>query len=129
MFTEVDVMHEWGLMQEIIRIVSEEAYQNGMEEVTRIEVIVGEWSNVLPDALEIAFGCIRGELSGGPISKQTDLIVKSEPALARCRVCGCTFKPDYRLAFCPGCERPEADLISGETFRVDAFEGREINEN
>ncbi|PYZ97478.1 hydrogenase nickel incorporation protein HypA [Alteribacter lacisalsi] len=122
-------MHEWGLMQEIIRIVSEEAALSGIVEVTEIEIIAGEWCNVLPDALALAFDCIREEIRSGVITKSTVLVLRIEPALAKCRQCGHTFTPDYRLALCPSCGLAVAALISGETFRVNSFEGRDFNEN
>lgn len=48
-------MHEMSLMWEIINLVSDDARLKGFDKVSKIDVIVGDLSNVLPDALELAF--------------------------------------------------------------------------
>lgn len=122
-------MHEMSLISEIIQIVSEDAAARGFKKVNRIDVIVGDLSNVLPDALELAFLFFQRQ-EGSVINEGTKLHIIREEAKARCQSCKCEFCPDYRIALCPECGIPGSLLVSGETFRVESYEGSdENNEN
>lgn len=122
-------MHEMSLMSEILKIVSQDAVLHGFCKVTQIEVIVGDLSNVLPDALELAFFHLRKDTVSFPINEKTELHIIRVPALSKCQNCHLEFEPDYQLARCPRCGIPDCLLISGEAFRVDSYEGSEENEN
>ncbi|OIU70484.1 hydrogenase maturation nickel metallochaperone HypA/HybF [Rossellomorea aquimaris] len=115
-------MHEMSLMAEIIRIVSDDAKVNGIRKVSRISVIVGDLSNVLPDALELAFFYFQKQ-GLVILDETTELELISEAAKARCRKCLLEFTPDYRVALCQKCGLPHCELVSGETFRVESYEG------
>lgn len=121
-------LHELSLMAEIIKIVGEDARLNGIDRVNKIEVVVGDLSNVLPDALELAFFYFQKEASG-LLSKDAELKIIREAAKAKCQTCLFEFAPDYRIALCPKCGLPNCDLISGETFRVESYEGSDKFEN
>ncbi len=111
-----------SLMLEIIKIVSEDARSHGFSKVDKIDVIVGDLSNVLPDALELAFFYFQKQGLGIP-DENTELEIIREAAKAQCQTCLFEFIPDYRLAMCPKCGLPNGLLISGETFRVQSYEG------
>jgi hydrogenase nickel incorporation protein HypA/HybF len=115
-------MHELSLMAELIKVVSEDARDRGIIKVSKIDVIVGDLSNVLPEALEEAFIYLRPRVEA-PFDEQTELHIIREEARAACRSCGTEFVPDYRIAFCPVCRLPTSELQSGETFRVESYEG------
>lgn len=115
-------MHEMSLMAEIIKIVSDDAEVNGIRKLSRISVIVGDLSNVLPDALELAFFHFQKQ-GLGIVDETTELEMIREAAKARCRTCLLEFTPDYRVALCQKCGLPDCELISGETFRVESYEG------
>lgn len=115
-------MHEISLMADIIDIVSEDARLRRISKIHKIDVIVGDLSNVLPDALELAFSYFRKQ-GIGILDENTELVIIREEAKAKCQMCLFEFIPDYRLALCPKCELPSCLLISGETFRVESYEG------
>lgn len=122
-------MHEMSLMSEIIQIVSEDAAARGFKKVNKIDVIVGDLSNVLPDALELAFMFFQRQ-EGSLISEDSKLNIIREEAKAKCQTCDCEFIPDYKIAQCPMCNLPGSLLESGETFRVESYEGsEEFDEN
>ncbi|WP_102260900.1 hydrogenase maturation nickel metallochaperone HypA/HybF [Mesobacillus jeotgali] len=122
-------MHEMSLMSEIMEIVSEDAAARGFKMVRRMDVIVGDLSNVLPDALELAFLFFQRQ-EGTMIDVSSTLHIIREEAKAQCPACQCEFQPDYRIALCPECGVPGCLLVSGETFRVESYEGSyEDNEN
>ncbi|MBT2685899.1 hydrogenase maturation nickel metallochaperone HypA [Bacillus sp. ISL-37] len=117
-------MHEMSLMSEIIQLVSEDAAARGFKKVNKIEVIVGDLSNVLPDALELAFMFFRRQ-EVSVIDEETKLHIIREVAKAQCQTCDYEFNPDYKIALCPRCNLPGSLLVSGETFRVESYEGSE----
>lgn len=122
------MMHEMSLMSEIIKLVSEDAGINGLDKVDKIEVIVGDYSNVLPAALELAFFHFRKEGSS-LLNENTELHIIRELAIAKCQTCLLEFEPDYRIALCPNCGLLNCLLVSGETFRVESYEGSGGHEN
>ncbi|WP_245890085.1 hydrogenase maturation nickel metallochaperone HypA/HybF [Rummeliibacillus pycnus] len=122
------LMHEMSLMFEIIHLVSEDAAVRGFTKVKKIDVIVGDLSNVLPDALELAFFYLRKEKMG-LLDEKSQLHIIREEAKSRCLKCLYEFVPDYRIALCPKCDLPSCVLISGETFRTESYEGSDNFEN
>lgn len=48
-------MHEMSLAMDIITAITEDARMRKINYISRIDVIIGDLSNVLADALELAF--------------------------------------------------------------------------
>ncbi|ADC48335.1 hydrogenase nickel insertion protein HypA [Alkalihalophilus pseudofirmus OF4] len=115
-------MHEISLMAEVIQLVSEDAKLKGINKIEKIELTVGDLSNVLHDALELAFIYFKEE---GLVSENATLHINREKASALCMTCKNIFEPDYRIAFCPECKTPSSRMISGESFMVNSYEGSE----
>lgn len=115
-------MHEMALMGDILQLVENDARTRNFKKIDRIELIVGELSNALPDALELAFEVFR---AGGltMLSEQSKLVIFKEKAKAKCTVCEHEYIPDARLSICPACGLPSGKLICGETFKVQSYEG------
>ncbi|WP_066173694.1 hydrogenase maturation nickel metallochaperone HypA [Bacillus marinisedimentorum] len=121
-------MHEMSLMSEIVQLVSEDAEARGFARVDRIEVVIGDLSNVLADALELAFFHFRKE-GRGLLAQESELKMIREPAAAKCQACMHEFEPDYRIALCPVCGYTDCFLLAGETFRVESYEGSDEDES
>lgn len=121
-------MHEMSLMYEIIQLVSEDAKSRGFHKVKQIQVIVGDLSNVLPDALELAFFYFCKE-KAGLLDEDSQLKMIREKAITQCQSCLHEFEPDFRLSLCPKCDLLNGLLISGETFKVESYEGSDEFEN
>ncbi|WP_238378849.1 hydrogenase maturation nickel metallochaperone HypA [Halalkalibacillus sediminis] len=115
-------------MSEIIQLVSEDARSRSFKRVERIDVVVGELSNVLPDALELAFSYFQGQ-GLVFIDEATTLKIIREAAVARCEICQWEFEPDYQIALCPKCDQVSCVLVSGETFKVESYEGSDALES
>ena len=121
-------MHEMSLMYEIILLVSKDAKLRGYQNVTQIQVIIGDLSNVVPDALESAFLYFCKE-KAGLVNEQSQLTMIREKAITQCQNCLFTFEPDNRIALCPKCHSLEGHIIAGETFQVEFYEGSDLIEN
>ncbi|MCF6092737.1 hydrogenase maturation nickel metallochaperone HypA [Microaerobacter geothermalis] len=115
-------MHEMALMGDILNLVLRDATQRGIKEVNRVSLTVGELSNAMPEALEMAFDIFKAQ-GIERISRNAQLTIIHEPAWARCTICEKEYKPDRRIAVCPSCSLPTGKLISGETLAIESYEG------
>lgn len=115
-------MHEMALMGDILNIIIEDAEKKDIKKFHKIELIVGELSNAMPDALKMAFEIYK-EQNQSLFSKEASLHIQHEEALAECIFCNTVYKPDLKISICPSCNMPSGKLISGETFQVLSYEG------
>ena len=115
-------MHEMALMGDILNIIIEDAEQKGIKQFNNIELIVGELSNAMPDALKMAFAIYK-EQNPQLFSEDASIHIQHEEALAECIFCQTTYKPDLKISICPSCNMPSGKLVSGETFQVVSYEG------
>ncbi|WP_416825328.1 hydrogenase maturation nickel metallochaperone HypA [Ectobacillus polymachus] len=115
-------MHEMSLMGDILQLVQEDAAKRGIVQIKKIELIVGEISNAMPDALEMAFEIFRDQ--NPYLFKETaQLMIHTEEAKAECVICGLTYHPTQKIALCPNCNIPSGKVLAGETFQVLSYEG------
>lgn len=121
-------MHEIALMGDILDLVSRDAKERGIEKITEIHLVVGELSNAMPDALEMAFDIYKAQ-GIELLDPEAQLVITVEEARAKCVLCGAEYKPDRRIALCPGCSMPSGKILAGETFTVHSYEGSEQDEN
>jgi hydrogenase nickel incorporation protein HypA/HybF len=108
-------MHEVALADAVVAIAARHA---GDRRVVRVELKVGALRQVVPDALEFAFGLVA---EGTPVAG-AELAMQFVPAAGRCRACG---TQSELLAFpllCPGCGSANLELTQGEELLVDALE-------
>jgi hydrogenase nickel incorporation protein HypA/HybF len=59
-------MHELSIAEELLNIITKKAQQVGIRKISRIDLRIGEFSGVLPDALVFAFEMLsRDTMSQG----------------------------------------------------------------
>ena len=108
-------MHELALADAIVRICCDHARGRP---VTGVEVKVGRLRQVVPSALEFAFGPV----AEGTEVEGAELQMEVVPAAGRCRSCGAeSALPGFPLQ-CPGCGSFDLEVIRGEELLVDALE-------
>jgi hydrogenase nickel incorporation protein HypA/HybF len=115
-------MHEMALMGDILNIVFDDAKNKKYSKVKRITLIVGELSNALPDALEMAFDINKAQ-GHAMLDSNSQLNIIFEKAEAQCIFCDKVYRPSQRIASCPECDMLGGKVISGETFKVETYEG------
>lgn len=115
-------MHEMALMGDILNIIIKDAEEKGIKQFSRVDLIVGELSNAMPDALKMAFEVYK-EQNAQLFTKDASLHIQLEEAKAECIFCKTVYKPDFKISICPSCQMPSGKLISGETFQVLSYEG------
>lgn len=115
-------MHEMALMGDILQLVQEDAAKHDIRHINKVELIVGEIANAMPDALKMAFAIFRDQ-NLHLFTKGAQLIIHMETAKAECVICGLEYHPTQKVALCPNCQIPSGKVLSGETFQVLSYEG------
>jgi hydrogenase nickel incorporation protein HypA/HybF len=108
-------VHELSIADAVVRIACAHA---GGRSVSKVELKVGHLRQVVPSALEFAFGLVAEgtELEGA------ELVMEVVPAEGRCRACGAeSALPEFPLV-CSHCGSFEVDVLRGEELLVDSLE-------
>ncbi len=116
-------MHELGLMGDILNLINDDLANSKLEKVTEIELLVGELSNAMPDALYMALEIYKAE-GIDFLTPETKLVIVNEEAEAVCILCETKYKPDQLIAICPECRIPSGKVISGESFKIISYDGK-----
>ena len=107
-------MHELGIAQEIVAIVSE---QSKGARVTRVVLEIGKLSAVLPDAIRFCFDLC----SEGTVVEGAHLEILETPGRARCRQCSVELLLERPFGRCE-CGNTDLDWLSGEELRIKEME-------
>jgi hydrogenase nickel incorporation protein HypA/HybF len=108
-------VHELAIADSVVRIAC--AHAAGRR-VSKVELKVGHLRQVVPSALEFAFGLVAEgtELEGA------ELAMENVPAGGRCRSCGADGPlPEFPLR-CQSCGGFDVEVLRGEELLVDALE-------
>ena len=107
-------MHELGITQEIIALVSE--HSRGRK-VTCVVLEIGKLSAILPDAVRFCFDlCSEGTAAEG-----ARLEIIEIPGRARCRACAGEVELDRPFGRC-ACGGTDLEWLSGEELRIKELE-------
>ncbi|QMS86931.1 hydrogenase maturation nickel metallochaperone HypA [Nostoc edaphicum CCNP1411] len=111
-------MHELGITQNIVAIVTENA--KGAK-VQRVLLEIGKLSAIMPDAIRFCFDiCTQGTVLEGAILEILEI-----PGLAKCRQCGAEIDLDKPFGIC-SCGSVQLDLITGEELKIKEIEIEEL---
>ncbi|MEH2135916.1 hydrogenase maturation nickel metallochaperone HypA [Nostoc sp.] len=111
-------MHELGITQNIVAIVTEHA--KGAK-VQRVLLEIGKLSAIMPDAIRFCFDiCTQGTILEG-----ATLEILEIPGLGRCRQCGAETYLDKPYGIC-SCGSVQLDLITGEELKIKEIEIEEL---
>ncbi len=115
-------MHEIGLMGDILNLIKDDIKTKNIKKVKEIELIVGDLSNALPDALFMALDIYKTQEIEF-LDKDTKLTIIREKAKANCSICNTEYEPEYQITICPNCNLPSGKIIQGETFKINSYNG------
>ncbi|MBI5445858.1 MAG: hydrogenase maturation nickel metallochaperone HypA [Deltaproteobacteria bacterium] len=108
-------MHELSITRSLVEICESHA---GGRRVTSVTLEVGEFSGVVPEALEFCFeACTAGTLLEG-----ARLVLVRLPARGRCEACDAEFPLEAYHQPCPACGGLRVAVSSGEELRVRELE-------
>jgi hydrogenase nickel incorporation protein HypA/HybF len=107
-------MHELSIAQDIIDIVFINVPPDEYENVTVINVKMGEVSGVVPESLEFCFNAIASET----LLKNAVLTIEKIPFVFRCNSCDKTCANEMGIRVCPYCSSTDTVIISGTELEV-----------
>lgn len=111
-------MHEISVAQSIIDIAETNARKQNCTHIQTIKIRLGEFTTIVPDALEFAFEVARR----GTLAEDATLEIESVPMVTRCALCGRVSDPVRQICLlCPYCGLP-LEIVSGEELQVEYIE-------
>ena len=111
-------MHELAATEDMLQLVLAEAERAGASRVTAVQVLLGEFATVVEESLTFYWEL----LTQGTPAEGARLQFNRQAALARCRGCGRTYRPESRDRRCPDCGQAVPELLRGVEFRVEFIE-------
>jgi hydrogenase nickel incorporation protein HypA/HybF len=113
-------MHEVSLAHTIVLIAEDYARKNGASNISRVGLRVGEFSGVVPEALETAFEVAKQNTS----AKHAQLQIVKVPVVAFCQNCQHDFEVTnlYGIASCSNCGMLSHNLKQGQELDVSYLE-------
>jgi hydrogenase nickel incorporation protein HypA/HybF len=111
-------VHEFSITESILNLALEKAREAQASRITKISLVVGELSGVVPDSVQFYFGMIRQNT----IAEQAQLSFETRPTQVRCRKCGHVYSPNGQDWACPECYETGIDIISGRECFMESIE-------
>ncbi|MBW4616044.1 MAG: hydrogenase maturation nickel metallochaperone HypA [Desmonostoc vinosum HA7617-LM4] len=107
-------MHELGITQNIVAIVTEHAQG---AKVQKVVLEIGKLSAIMPDAIQFCFDiCTQHTLLEG-----AKLEILEIPGLAKCRQCSAEIPLQQPFGIC-NCGSTQLTLITGEELKIKQIE-------
>ena len=94
-------MHEYSLVEALVRRVEAEARRRGALQIHALTVSVGELAGVDPELFRTAYETFRA----GTLCEKAELRVVHHPAAWACPACGAAIERGAVLR-CPTCDEP-----------------------
>ncbi len=115
-------MHEMSIVQGLLDIIRQEMGRHGVTRLHEVKVVHGRLTNVVPEALDLAWEVL---------SKDTEfegarLVTEEIPLRLRCGACRAEFSPEHLsavLAPCPSCgEELGHEVVAGREMYIAQIE-------
>ncbi len=113
-------MHELSIMENIRNIVLDFAEKNNAIKVRKVNLTIGELSDIIPRWAQIYFSFAAKDT----IAEEAELCIEKIPAVIKCTSCGEVLKLDKSdLKFnCIKCGSSKIALLTGREFRIRSIE-------
>ena len=111
-------MHEQSIVESILSLALENAEKANAVRILKINLVVGEYSGVLEEAVDFYFSF----LSRDTIAAEASIIYRRVQAQLRCRQCDTIFNPENNKFRCPKCNEQQVDIIAGRELFIDSLE-------
>ena len=99
-------------------IVLEQARENHVQKVLKVNLVVGKMSGVVPEALKFCFGI----LTPGTVAEGATLAIEEVAFCGKCKDCGQSFEIiDYR-SLCPDCNSRDIETTGGQELYIKQME-------
>jgi hydrogenase nickel incorporation protein HypA/HybF len=111
-------MHEYPLVQSIIKTASAHALKHMAARVSSISLVVGDGSGYVPESIQMYFDI----LSKGTICEGAKILIKRVKPLMKCEGCGREFERSPFSFDCPDCGNLGSPTETGRELYVDEIE-------
>lgn len=111
-------MHEMSLMSSIFDIINSTIEEYQPRKVNKITLKVGELTNALPEALEMAFEVF----SKGNIVEGATLEILRIPIKVYCSHCDSQSILEDMIYNCPCCQSIGVEVIEGRELQIESIE-------
>lgn len=115
-------MHEMGIAVEVIKIAINHLPDQG--EGVRVKAInlkIGKLTAIIPETFRF---CMEIATKGTPL-EGCRVMIEEVPLRVKCRDCGKESEINEPAFFCPGCDSPRLDILSGRDLRLESLEVEE----
>ena len=111
---QVIVMHELGVVIEVVKTVERVALEQNLKEIDTVVLQIGELSSMIPKYVE---QCYPAAVDG-TILENTKLEIEILPGNALCKDCKKVFRLIEHRHQCPTCNTRNWELLSGREFFI-----------
>ncbi len=111
-------MHEQSIVESLMALALEHAEKAEAVRILRINLVVGEYSGVLEEAVDFYFSF----LSRDTIAAGATITYRHVPAQLRCRNCDRIFTPEKSDFHCPDCNEQQVEIVAGRELYIDSLE-------
>ncbi len=111
-------MHEFPITQQIIKIAEKHAKDNNAKAVTKIKLVVGEYSGFIGESIQMYFDVI----SEGTLCEKATIEIEGVKPKLQCRNCGKYFARQPMSFACPYCGGEGGPSDIGKEFYIDSIE-------
>jgi hydrogenase nickel incorporation protein HypA/HybF len=111
-------MHEQSIVESLLSLALKNAEQNQAKRIVGINVVVGELSGVVEDAVDFYFNFLARDT----IAAGAKINYRRIPVSMRCRDCRKTFEPERLDLRCPDCGSQKMDIIGGRELYLESLE-------
>jgi hydrogenase nickel incorporation protein HypA/HybF len=111
-------MHEYHIVEDIVRRAAEAAAKNGTSRVTEVRLALGELSGLSEESVRFYFD----EISRGTALEGARLSIKFINAKLRCDACGITFERRKGEFGCPACGKAGLPAGAGRECYIEEIE-------
>jgi hydrogenase nickel incorporation protein HypA/HybF len=111
-------MHEQSIVENLLAVALEHAEKAQAKKILRINVVVGDLSGVVDEAVTFYFNF----LSKDTIASDASLFFMHIPAQLRCRKCDTIFTAEQLDFHCPKCKEQQVDIVAGRELYIENLE-------
>lgn len=108
-------MHELSIATSMMEVIQKELTKRGLTKVSEVKVVIGEFSNVIPEALEFCWEVATAETPAAG----SKLVVERRPATAKCQACGHEFTVENWSFVCPACGSGDTKQTGGNELYIE----------
>jgi len=112
-------MHELGIVMHVIKQVEAVAEENEVEQVTALNLEVGEVSSIVPDLFRDCFDWAKKKTK---FMRETQLNLIVLEAISFCNDCQRTYKTTEYSKVCPYCGKSDTYLVTGNEMNIKDIE-------